>query len=348
MQSIPEQLGRLDQQCSTRTLRLLTRNRAALELCALPHQVQGITRIDRGDRATLALSVAGAQHGQLWLAEFDLIRDEARPGTRKLAQEGRVVSVVSTGLPHPGGLQAAGHLLAVPCQAASGWARIEIFDIGTPSRPRLVDSLTLDGSLDEGASQRGGSKAGFLLFGALARDEYLMFVGGRSQAESEGWFYRYTPHVDPAWSFEGCFAGAPSSSVEDAWGPQHAAAFVDSAADGRPYLITLGTQVSPGDGLMPLLRVFSLERTPGRRFGLLHEPAPAPKTYRLRDAQLMNFLRQSARWGSTAFADAQGELWFYFTAHTLEPCTHATASDGQPSRPVDLVHELQICELRAG
>src|SRR5688572_33420729 len=103
MQSIPEQLGQLDQRCSTRTLRLVTRNRGALELCALAHQIQGITRIDRGDRATLALSVAGAQHGQLWLAEFELVADDARPGMRKLADEGRVVSVVATGLPHPGG-----------------------------------------------------------------------------------------------------------------------------------------------------------------------------------------------------------------------------------------------------
>jgi len=335
MHSIPEQLGRIDQHSAARTLRLLTREQGALDLSKLEHHIQGITRVDQGDGAVLALSVSGPQQGQLWLAEFALLADRDRPGCKQLAEEGRVVSVMATGLPHPGGLQAAGSLLAVPCEAPSGWARIEMFDISTPGRPRLVDSLTLDGSLHEGMSQRVGSKAGFLLFGTLSPDEYLLFVGGRSFAQKEGWFYRYTPRVDPAWIFEGSFAGLPSSSVSEAWGPQHSAAFVQGLADAQPYLITLGSKGAGDlDAFTPRLRVFSLQRVPGRPFHLQHEPLAEPKNYSLRHAALSNFLGPNPRWGSTVFVDGQGELFCYFTARKARP------------RFGDHVHELEICELR--
>jgi hypothetical protein len=335
MHSIPEQLGRIDQHSAARTLRLVTREQGAINLSTIEHHVQGITRVDQGDRAILAISVSGPQQGQLWLAEFALLTDRARPGAKQLAEEGRVVSVMATSLPHPGGLQAADNLLAVPCEAPSGWARIEIFDIGTPARPRRVDTLTLDGSLREGMSQRVGSKAGFLLFGALARDEYLLFVGGRSFAQKEGWFYRYTPRVDPAWIFEGGFTGAPISSAPEAWGPQHAAAFVPGLSDGQPYLITLGSKGAGDlDAFTPRLRMFSLQRVAGRPFALRHEPAAEPRSYALRHADLSSFLGPNPRWGSTVFVDGQGELFCYFTARNARP------------RVGDHVHELEICELR--
>lgn len=337
MQSIPEQLGRIDRRSAARTLRLATKDKGALDVGAIEHHVQGVTRVDGTDRATLAVSVSGAHHGQLWLAEFELQPDGDRPGCKQLAETGQVVSVVQTGLPHPGGLQAAGSLLAVACEAPSGWARIEIFDIAAPTRPRLVDSLTLDGSLHEGMSQRVGSKAGFLLFGSLARGEYLLFVGGRSFAQQEGWFYRYTPRVDPAWIFEGGFAGTPLSSADDAWGPQHGAAFVHCPGDVRPYLVTLGSKgAGDKDAFVPRLRAFSLERSPGRPFALQHEPKAAPRSYGLENADLSHFLGPNPRWGSTAFVDAAGQLLCYFTARKAHP------------RFGDHVHELEICELRCG
>lgn len=335
MTSIPEQLGLIDRRSTARTLRLVTRECGPIDLCALEHHVQGITRVDRGNKATLALSVSGEQHGQLWLAEFDLVPDPARSGAKRLADEGHVVSVVATSLPHPGGLQAAANLLAVPCEASRGWARIEIFDIALPALPRLVDSLTLDNSLHEGVSQLTGSKAGFLLFGALSPDEYLLFVGGRSFAQGEGWFYRYTPRVDPAWTFEGTFAGLPANSGRDAWGPQNCAALVQCRANNTPYVITLGVKGTAGaDAFEPRLRAFSLERVPGRPFRLQHEPRPSPKTYAIAHAELSSFLGPNPRWGSTAFVDASGELLCYFTARKARP------------RFGDHVHVLEICELR--
>jgi hypothetical protein len=336
MRSIPEQLGLIDQQSASRTLRLVTRERGAIDLLALEHHVQGITRVDRSDEsALLALSVSGEHHGQLWLAEFALEPDPQRPGRRRLAEEGQVVSVVATGLPHPGGLQACAHLLAVPCEATKGWARIEIFDIAVPTQPRLVDSLTLDNSLHEGVSQLTGSKAGFLLFGALGLNEYLLFVGGRSFAQNEGWFYRYTPRVDPAWTFEGTFAGVPRAASGDSWGPQNCAAFVHCKADQAAYLIMLGVKDDSGsDAYTPRLRVFTLERRPGRPFGLQPQPQPRPQTYALRQAELSGFLGPNSRWGSTAYVDPAGELFCYFTARKARP------------RPGDHVHVLEICELR--
>lgn len=334
MPSIAEQLGLLDARSEKRQLKLATLRSGPIDLGGVANHVQGVTRTDRGNRATLVISVAGDKHGELWLAEFDLVRDPERAGCSRIDSEGHVVKALPMQLPHPGGLQASGDLLAVASEAGTGWARIEIFDIARSTQPRLIDTLVLDNSLKEGVAQQTGSKAGWLSFAELGPDEYVLFVGGRSFAQNEGWFYRYLPRADVRWIFEGSFAGKPISSAASAWGPQNGAAFV-RAGGSAPHLVTFGAKgTEGGDSFTPRLRCFSLESTPQRPYRLQHEPSTAPMTYSFRDSGLGKLFGPNARWGSTAFVDASGELLAYFTARNPRP------------REVDHVHELEILEFR--
>lgn len=335
MPTIAEQLGLLEARSEKRELKLVTLRSGPIDLGGIANHIQGITRTDRGSRATLVISVAGDKHGELWLADFDLVRDPERAGCSRIDSEGQVVKALSMQLPHPGGLQASGDLLAVASEAGTGWARIEIFDIARSTQPRLIDTLVLDSSLKEGVAQQTGSKAGWLSFAELGPDEYVLFVGGRSFAQHEGWFYRYLPRAEVRWIFEGSFSGQPVSSNPSPWGPQNGGAFVGARAGSAPQLVTFGAKgTEGGDSFTPRLRCFSLERTPQHPYRLRHEPSAAPLTYSFRNAGLAKLFGPNARWGSTAFVDAGGDLLAYFTARNPRP------------REVDHVHELEIFEFR--
>jgi hypothetical protein len=316
-----------------RTLVLESPIRGPIDLNeVIENHIQGITRVDDEGGATLIVSLSGSRHGALWFARFDLVPDKQRPGRRCLARRGRTVAALRTTTAHPGGIQASGDLLAVAAEADKGWARIDIYDIADPTAPTLVDTLPLDDSHGGGVFQVSDSKAGFVAFSAVGPDEYFLFIGGRSYAKKQGWFFRYTPREATRWHFEGPFTGNPISSTANAWGPQNGAAMVRGSCDPEPYLLTFGSKGSDGfDAFRTRLRCFTMDRSSGPT-RLVQEPTQHPRTLAF-GADAFSKLGPNQRWGASAFVDAQGLLHMYFTARNARP------------RGLDAVHDLEIAEL---
>ena len=342
-QSALQQLAAIDATPQQRVLTLRSPRTGPLDVV---HHVQGLARVDCGDHAILVCSVSGKGRGSLWFARFDRVPDASRLGRRQLAKHGSSVAELSTETPHPGGIQSAGTLLAVASEDGGHWAQVDIYDLTNPERPFLKDTLPLDNSQGGGVSQLTKSRACWSAFTRLGADDYLLFVGGRDNAEQEGWFYRYTPRAFKKWTFEGNFAGVPVSSVNPAWGPHNGAAFVQTAADSEPHLIGFGSKGnSNGDEYQPRLRCFSVERPSSARAPegalrptgsarLHHLPPAAPRTFEL-DRAKFGTLGINPRWGTTAFVEDDGRLCLYVSERNAEP-----PSPGQ-------AHELQIMELSA-
>lgn len=329
----PEELLAIDAECERRSLILRTPRKGPLDLDeVLENHVQGITRVDQGDSAGVICSVSGSKQGMLWLARFDLEKDPLRPGQRRLAKVGTTVSTIATPTPHPGGIQASGDMLAVPSEADSGFARVDLYVVDDLAMPMLVDTLHLDDLHVGGLWKPGGSKAGFLAFNRIGANEYLLFIGGRSFAQKEGWFYRYTPGAPNPWALEGTFTGTPISKGTNAWGPQNGAAFVQMGSDKVPYLITFGSKSTErGDVYRTRVRCFTVDGSGSGTSVLTQQPLEDPFAVALESAKLDKAPNQ--RWGSTAFVDADDRLLVYFTARNAKP------------NPDDLVHELEIAEI---
>lgn len=328
MPSLPALIAGIDRRCTLRNLSLTTTRSGPLDLGkVIRYHVQGIARSDLNGKSRLAVSVSGEKHGLLWFADFD------RDASGQLASAGRVTTVTSTKLPHPGGMQASGHLLAVACEADSGFARIEIYDLTAPGKP--IETLILDGSRGEGVSQKLRSSAGWLAFAEESPGQYLLFVGGRSFAQREGWFYRYRPSSNPCWEFLGDFIGSPLSEDINPWGPQSGAAMLRVDAAAGLELVTFGSKGTKGrDAYRTRVRCYGVDVN-----RLTHRPELPPRVFTFPGAQLeanlFDRFGPNARWGSSAFLDGSGGLLAYFTARNPRPL-------GAKEE-----HVLRIAEVRA-
>jgi hypothetical protein len=328
----PQQLTAIDDAVNKRRLILRIPDQGAIDLA---NHVQGIARIDHADKFTLVCSRSGPKHGALWFGQFSFAADKQVPGRRCPSEVGETVATLTTSLAHPGGIQASGSLLAVACDADAGYAQVDIYDVSDPRKPRLRDTLPLDNSQGGGVSQLSSSRCGWTSFARVGTDEYLLFVGGRSYAQREGWFYRYTPHGSQKWHFEGNFTGTPSSSSSDAWGPQHGAALVRTSGDPEPCLITFGTKgTKDGDEFRARLRCFALRRPSQGSDRLFQLPNEQPRSWDLASAKFQK-LGINPRWGSTALVEDDGRLVLYITARNPRPSLK------------DKVYELEIAELTA-
>ncbi len=317
--SIVSALTALDANCEMRTLKLRTLRTGPAGLVELiKDHVQGFTRVDHGSRSTIVVSISGEDRGELWFADFARESDPEHPGRcPRLAKTGDVVSTANPATKHPGGLQGSGNLVAVPCEADAGWARIEIYDITDVRTPQLVDSFVLNNSLKEGVTQLTRSKAGWLGFAPLDEQDHLLFVGGPKFGELNGWFYRYSPRAFEGrrFAFAGNFAGKPRSTSNDAWGPQSNVAMVRTPQGAAPMVVTFGAQGAKGrEALRSKIRCFSLDMANPAACGLVHELQSAPTSFDLDKAHIDDFFGANARWGSSAFVDADGELLLYFTS----------------------------------
>jgi hypothetical protein len=323
--SVVAELAAIDRRCEARTLYLRTLRSGPIDLDSIVDHVQGITRVDRDGAAYLVISVSGDRHGELWFARFALERGE-------LAQHGEVIASLRTSLPHPGGLQASGDLLAVACEDTTGWARVEIYDLSNLARPTLKHTLVLNNSLREGVSQLTRSKAGWLGFAASGED-YLIFVGGEKFGERQGWFYRYRPQRAQPFDFAGPFDGTVSSTSRHAWGPQSGVAIVGEDA-GALMLVCFGAEGDAGlEALRSEMRCFSVVQVVDGPTTLVQQPERQPALWRFSDAELSKLFGANARWGTTAFVDARDRLLTYFTARN--------------PRPDDTgAHMLEISEIR--
>lgn len=327
--TIADQLFEINRSCTVSQLELSTRNRGAFDLANIRYHVQGIARSDLNGKAKLAVSVSGRERGLLWFADFELAGG-------RLATEGRVHTELPTVLPHPGGMQASGNLLAVACEGGL-FARIEVYDLLDLDKP--PDSLVLNNSLKEGVSQLTGSAAGWLTFAEQAPGEYLLFVGGRSFAQREGWFYRYRPGAASRWEFLGNFAGDPrrDPNADDAntWGPQSGAAMVREDAAAPWAVVTFGGKgPKKQNAYKPRIRCFDLDST-ALPYTLVHKSPTLSFPGSGLSSNLLNRFDPNVRWGSTAFVGKSGELLTYFTAR-----------NPRPAFP-DHTHVLRINEVRA-
>ncbi|HEX5661033.1 MAG TPA: hypothetical protein VFX59_27765 [Polyangiales bacterium] len=317
--SVANQLARIERACDVRQLRLITPRSGPIDLRdVIRYHVQGIARSDLDGRAVLAFSVSGREHGALWFARFEL-------ASGRLAPEARVDTVVRTQLPHPGGMQASGQLLAVACEGDKGYARVEIYDFEDLREPR--DTLVLNNSLKEGVSQLTRSAAGWLTFAEASPGEYLLFVGGRSFAQREGWFYRYRPHAATRWEFLGPFTGM----ADGAWGPQSGAAMVRANAESALEMVTFGGKGPNGkDAYRTRVRCFGIDTA--LPYKLLHQPPVLSFPGAKLKADLKERFEPNVRWGSTAFMDGDA-LLTYFTARNPRPDANED-------------HVLRIAEVR--
>lgn len=315
--SVVDALSALNRSCEARTLHLRTQVSGPQTLEDLiRNHVQGVTRLDRDDGATLVISTSGDDGGKLWFADFALVADDKHPERcARLAKTGEVVATAVPGLAHPGGLQGSGTLVAVACESDQGWAQVEVYDVSQVHAPYLLHKLVLNNSLKEGVAQLTRSKAAWLGFEALSADEYLLFVGGKQFGEKEGWFYRYRPKASANFAFAGPFAGSPVSSSQDAWGPQNSVAILHMGQPRVPMLISFGSNGDSGlDAMRSKLRCFSLGLQDDGPCSLVQEVQTSPRTFKLPEANLAPLFGANARWGSSAFVDRDGELLLYFTA----------------------------------
>jgi hypothetical protein len=149
---------------------------------------QGIQRLTAGDARWVVLSRSGADIG------FTLVRLESRPaggdrlGSNRFGgpkapldtpppEEDRIIRELPApvGHDHGGGMQAIGHVLAVPFEG-HGSAIVVFYDMANPERPRLLMAMERE-PLPAPARPGRASAVGVA---KLADGRYLLVIGERS------------------------------------------------------------------------------------------------------------------------------------------------------------------------